>query len=241
MTLAKTKASSSFALSAQIGPATPMRGALRDLTRLFIAITVLVVAGIGTVAMFRSAEQAGKQSARAAGGISSTPEASLSQSMPNETTNGPPPTATVHPAQQTTQAPGPTSPVAAMTQSAQVPQPIPTVAAPDPVQPAGAEEPSSAQTTLKATPPVTLSPPTESPAGSFLGAGDISSARLFYERGADAGDGPAALRLGATFDPVFLDRAGMRSIRADPAQAASWYRRARELGDAAGKPPKSVD
>ena len=49
---------------------------------------------------------------------------------------------------------------------------------------------------------------------SFLGAGDIASARLFYERAADAGDGHAALRLGATFDPDFLDRAGMRSISA---------------------------
>ena len=130
--------------------------------------------------------------------------------------------------------------MAAKTQSAQVPRPISTFEAPDPVQPARAEEPSSAQTTLQATPPVALSPPTDSPAktaalvargDSFLGAGDIASARLFYERAADAGYGLAAFRLGATFDPVFLDRAGMRNtIRADPEQAASWYRRARELG-----------
>jgi hypothetical protein len=67
----------------------------------------------------------------------------------------------------------------------------------------------------------------------FLSAGDIASARLFYERAADAGSGSAALRLGATFDPGFLSRAGIRGITGDPAQAASWYRRARELGDAA--------
>jgi hypothetical protein len=67
----------------------------------------------------------------------------------------------------------------------------------------------------------------------FLTAGDIASARLFYERAADAGNGSAALRLGATFDPGFLSRAGIRGITGDPAQAASWYRRARELGDAA--------
>jgi hypothetical protein len=34
----------------------------------------------------------------------------------------------------------------------------------------------------------------------FLRSGDIISARLFYERAADAGSGPAALQLGATFD-----------------------------------------
>lgn len=68
---------------------------------------------------------------------------------------------------------------------------------------------------------------------AFLSTGDIASARLFYERAADAGSGGAALRLGATFDPNFLGRAGVRGSPGDPAQAASWYRRARDLGDAA--------
>jgi TPR repeat protein len=67
----------------------------------------------------------------------------------------------------------------------------------------------------------------------FLKAGDIASARSFYERAADSGDGAAALRLGATYDPEFLGRAGMRGNPGDPAQAASWYQRARDLGDAA--------
>jgi TPR repeat protein len=68
---------------------------------------------------------------------------------------------------------------------------------------------------------------------AFLTTGDIASARLFYERAADAGDSAAALRLGATFDPNFLGRVGIRGNPGDPAQAASWYRRARDLGDAA--------
>jgi TPR repeat protein len=68
---------------------------------------------------------------------------------------------------------------------------------------------------------------------AFLSAGDIASARLFYERAADAGDGPAALRLGATFDPGFLSRAGVRGAPGDPTRAASWYRRALDLGEAA--------
>jgi hypothetical protein len=66
----------------------------------------------------------------------------------------------------------------------------------------------------------------------LLGAGDIASARLFYERAADAGDGRAALRLGATFDPNFLAGAGLHDVRGDAAQALAWYRRARELGAA---------
>jgi hypothetical protein len=65
---------------------------------------------------------------------------------------------------------------------------------------------------------------------AFLTSGDITSARLFYERAADAGSGPAALRLGATFDPVMIGRVGVHDAVADPAQALVWYRRARELG-----------
>jgi len=76
----------------------------------------------------------------------------------------------------------------------------------------------------------------------FLSAGDIASARLFYERAADAGDGSAALRLGATFDPGFLGRAGVRETAGDPAQASSWYQRARDLGSAtAGERLKSLE
>ena len=69
----------------------------------------------------------------------------------------------------------------------------------------------------------------------FLSLGDITSARLFYERAADARDGSAALRLGATFDPGFLGRAGVRGTASDPAQASSWYHRARDLGNAAAE------
>ena len=64
----------------------------------------------------------------------------------------------------------------------------------------------------------------------LLSIGDIASARLFYERGADAGGGLAALRLGETFDPLFLDHVRLSGVHGDPAAAASWYRRARDLG-----------
>jgi hypothetical protein len=61
-------------------------------------------------------------------------------------------------------------------------------------------------------------------------SGDLASARLYYGRAADAGDGQAALRLGETFDPVFLEQAHLRGARGDLTAALSWYRRARDMG-----------
>jgi TPR repeat protein len=60
--------------------------------------------------------------------------------------------------------------------------------------------------------------------------GDLASARLFYERAADAGSGQAALRLGESYDPAFLKRIQLRSVPGDAELAISWYRRAQELG-----------
>jgi hypothetical protein len=65
---------------------------------------------------------------------------------------------------------------------------------------------------------------------SLLSVGDVASARLFYERVADAGGGLAAIRLGETFDQFFLDRVRLRGVRGDPGAALFWYRRARDLG-----------
>jgi hypothetical protein len=70
---------------------------------------------------------------------------------------------------------------------------------------------------------------------ALLHTGDIASARLFYERAAAAGDGRAALRLGATFDPAFLGSAGLRNVQGDAAEARSWYSRALDLGAAEAK------
>jgi hypothetical protein len=67
--------------------------------------------------------------------------------------------------------------------------------------------------------------------GDFLFSnGDIASARLYYERAANAGEAGAALRLGETFDPAFLGRANIRGVPGDPVLAARWYRRALDLG-----------
>ncbi len=66
---------------------------------------------------------------------------------------------------------------------------------------------------------------------AFVSARDIVSARLFYERAIEMGDGHAALRMGATFDPAFLERADIRGTKGDQREALSWYRHARDLGD----------
>jgi len=45
---------------------------------------------------------------------------------------------------------------------------------------------------------------------SLFGTGDLVSARLFYERAAGAGSGEAALRLGESYDPHFLEKTHLR-------------------------------
>ena len=95
---------------------------------------------------------------------------------------------------------------------------------------------SNAETTVQ--PPVSVDPrlPAKEMAAllargdALLSIGDVASARLFYERAADAGGGLAAVRLGETFDPIFLDRIHLHGVPADPGAALSWYRRARDLG-----------
>jgi type II secretory pathway predicted ATPase ExeA len=61
--------------------------------------------------------------------------------------------------------------------------------------------------------------------------GDISSARLAYERAANGGSARAMTALGMTYDPSVLSRIHARGIQPDPAMAAEWYRRAAALGD----------
>ncbi len=63
-----------------------------------------------------------------------------------------------------------------------------------------------------------------------MAVGDIASARLLLRRAAEAGDYRAALALGATYDPVALEKLGVRGALADVAMARMWYDRARELG-----------
>jgi hypothetical protein len=94
--------------------------------------------------------------------------------------------------------------------------------------PVGAAEPSTAVTDPAAS--AALNSTLMERGDSLFIIGDLSAARLFYERAADAGYGPAALRMGETYDPAFLARTGFIGARANPTMAAYWYQRAHDLG-----------
>lgn len=130
------------------------------------------------------------------------------------------------------------SPSAAPERSAATP---PTPAAATTPAPVAAQPPSTPAASIK-TPPTTAAPPTLSTdaiaalvarGDALLDTGDIVSARLYYERAADGGDGHAARLMAETFDPGLIERAGLRSIKPDLGSALLWYRRARDLGDRA--------
>lgn len=106
------------------------------------------------------------------------------------------------------------------------------------MEPAGSERPPAASPSLPAPEPPGLRPSVDEAAALvargdvFLAAGDVASARLFFQRAANSGDSRAAMRMAVTFDAAFLDRAGVHGLRSDPEQAAFWYQRARDLGAA---------
>jgi type II secretory pathway predicted ATPase ExeA len=70
-------------------------------------------------------------------------------------------------------------------------------------------------------------------ADAMLALGDISAARLLYERAAALGSAGAATALGNTYDASFLASIQAKGIVADEAAAIAWYRKAAALGDAA--------
>jgi hypothetical protein len=66
---------------------------------------------------------------------------------------------------------------------------------------------------------------------AMLALGDISAARLFYERAAALGSAGAATALGNTSDAAFLASIQAKGIVPDQAAAIAWYRKAAALGD----------
>lgn len=64
----------------------------------------------------------------------------------------------------------------------------------------------------------------------FVAAGDFVTARLVFQRAAEAGNAAAALALGASYDPVVLSRLGVRGVDADVAKARAWYQKAKDFG-----------
>ena len=118
--------------------------------------------------------------------------------------------------------------------------------------PASAPAPATATVSVAALNPPAATPPAVAPApapaiaglstaeitdlmdrgDALVRQGDIISARLYYERAADAGNGRAALLVGQTYDPAYLHRIGVLGVPGNPILAANWYRRAHDLGDA---------
>ena len=64
----------------------------------------------------------------------------------------------------------------------------------------------------------------------FVAAGDLVTARLVFERAAEAGDATAALAMGATYDPIVLAKLGARGVGADVEKARTWYQKAEAFG-----------
>jgi hypothetical protein len=67
-------------------------------------------------------------------------------------------------------------------------------------------------------------------AEQFIATGDLVTARILFQRAAQAGDAAAAVALGATYDPIVLARLGVVGISPDVEIARSWYRTAESLG-----------
>jgi len=66
----------------------------------------------------------------------------------------------------------------------------------------------------------------------FVAAGDLVTARIVFQRAAEAGNAVAALALGASYDPVVLASLGVRGVDADVSKARIWYQKAKDYGSA---------
>jgi hypothetical protein len=125
--------------------------------------------------------------------------------------------------------------------------PSPPVSPPPSPPPSPSASPSPSPSPSFAPPPTTAPPPEDAAplhidnaeiaamikrGKDFLMSGDLASARLLLRRAADAGSADAALALGATFDPLVIQRLGAIGMTPDIAQARQWYKRAADLGSA---------
>ncbi len=64
----------------------------------------------------------------------------------------------------------------------------------------------------------------------MVDVGYFPGARAYFQRAAEAGSGEAALALGLTYDPDFIEKIGAQGIKPEPDQAQAWYERAAALG-----------
>jgi hypothetical protein len=66
----------------------------------------------------------------------------------------------------------------------------------------------------------------------YVTAGDLATARIVFQRAAEAGDATAAVALAATYDPTMLKKLGVVGMASDIEKARSWYQKAESLGSA---------
>jgi hypothetical protein len=64
----------------------------------------------------------------------------------------------------------------------------------------------------------------------LVAAGDMVTARVVFQRAAEAGDANAAMALGATYDPAMLAKLGVVGVIGDVERARTWYQKAENLG-----------
>ena len=64
----------------------------------------------------------------------------------------------------------------------------------------------------------------------MVAVGYLAGARAYFKRAVEAGSGEAAVLLGATYDPAFIDKMGAQGIKPDLNEADIWYQRAKQLG-----------
>ncbi len=136
------------------------------------------------------------------------------------------------------------APVTAETPTRSEPTPPPVAALPAPLTPAPAavSQPSPAPVIVPPAAPARAPAVAEAPVSPAVIAllvrrgdeesaiGDISAARLFYERAAEAGNALAARQMGRSYDPAFLPTAVANAL-ADLGRAKHWYQRAAALGN----------
>jgi hypothetical protein len=121
------------------------------------------------------------------------------------------------------------------------PHPTALTAAPKPARvPDGSLKPDQAKTGANPKPPSPANVRTIPPAMVIillrrgeekLLQGDISAARLLFQRAAAARSGAGAAGLAKTYDPLFLGELGAGGIQADAGLATEWYRKAIALGE----------
>ncbi|HUH83344.1 MAG TPA: hypothetical protein VLX85_01975, partial [Stellaceae bacterium] len=131
--------------------------------------------------------------------------------------------------------------------------PATAAAAPAPaVEPAAPSAPAAEPEATPATPSATMAaiepqaaPPPPRPdipsaevavmlqrGDQLFAAGDIVSARQFYERAATSGNAAALCGVGRSFDPLVLRNSGVLGMVGDAATAIAWYRKAADAGSA---------